>query len=63
MNLGCGATFRATYEITHRLSPPADANPSISLPMADWAMRKSASKDALNNQMDFDQLLDTPESA
>ncbi len=56
-NVGCGATYRATYEITHRLSPPAVANPNISLPMADWAMRKLASNDPQENQMDFDHLL------
>ncbi len=66
-NVGCGATYRATYEITHRLSPPAVANPSISLPMADWAMRKIASQSHSNDsetQMDFDHLLhDTPQLA
>ena len=59
LNLGCGATFKATYEITHRLSPPAVPNPSIHLPMADWAMLRSASRDATDHQMDFDELLQT----
>lgn len=63
MNLGCGATFRATYEITHRLSPPAIANPGIALPMATWAMRKNAAKSNQENQLDFDDMLDVNEPA
>ncbi len=62
-NAGCGATFRANYEITHRLSLPAIANPSISLPMANWSMLKAASKVDQDNQMDFDDLLSPSESA
>ncbi|MEM5528098.1 ogr/Delta-like zinc finger family protein [Gammaproteobacteria bacterium AS21] len=57
-NLGCGATFKATYEITHRLSPAAVPNPQIHLPNADWTMLRNASRDDQENQMDFDELLD-----
>ncbi|NQZ32549.1 MAG: ogr/Delta-like zinc finger family protein [Oceanospirillaceae bacterium] len=58
LNLGCGATFKATTEITHRLSPPAIPNPAIHLPMADLAMLKCASGDSTDNQLDFDELLE-----
>lgn len=56
-NLSCGATFRATMEITHRISPPTVPNPAIRLPESDWAIRKSASKGKDTDQMDFDDLL------
>ena len=41
-NVACGSTFKATREITHRMSPSALPNPAIDLPMADAAMRRHA---------------------
>lgn len=38
-NSTCGATFRGTTEITHRLSPPSVPNPDISLPLAGEGIR------------------------
>lgn len=40
-NPDCGATFVGCDEITHRLSPPADPNPSIALPYAPTAARRN----------------------
>lgn len=56
-NVGCGATFRANFEFTHRMSPPAVPNASIHLPMADYVMLREASKNADDDQLDFDALL------
>lgn len=44
LSLVCGATFRASLEITHLMSPSAIENPSINLPLADSAIRAAASK-------------------
>lgn len=58
-NIACGATFRGNLEITHRLSPPALANPRIVLPLADSAMRRRAKgASADDKQMDIDELLE-----
>lgn len=43
-NLACGATYLGNSEITHRLSPPTNPNPEISLPWADSVKRSAASK-------------------
>lgn len=43
-NAVCGATFAATSEITHRLSPPSCPNPSVKLPYADRTTRASILK-------------------
>lgn len=58
-NIACGATFRGNLELTHRLSPPAIANPNIKLPEADSAMRRRAKGAATDDkQMDIDDLLE-----
>lgn len=44
LSLLCGATFRASLEITHLMSPSAVENLSIDLPMADSAIRAAAAK-------------------
>lgn len=36
----CGATFAGHDEITHRLSPPSQPNPEISLPYASSVIRR-----------------------
>lgn len=43
-NAVCGATFAATSEITHRLSPPSCPNPAVRLPYADRTTRASILK-------------------
>lgn len=43
-NAVCGATFAATSEITHRLSPPSRPNPEVKLPYADRAARATILK-------------------
>lgn len=59
MNISCGATFSGHLEITHRLSPPAIANPRISLPVADSAIRRRAKMSVSDDrQMDIEELLD-----
>lgn len=59
-NVSCGATFCGNLEITHRLSPPAIANPAIKLPDAPSAVRRraKASSGFDDAQMDIDELLD-----
>lgn len=43
-NIACGATFRASFEITHALSPSGMPNPTISLPLAPALMHRQALK-------------------
>lgn len=59
LSLVCSATFRASLEITHLMSPSAIENPSINLPLADSAMRAAAMKDQSDKQID---LIDALES-
>lgn len=59
MNIACGATFSGHLEITHRLSPPAIANPRISIPIANSALRRRAKMSGIDNrQIDIDELFD-----
>jgi hypothetical protein len=46
-------------EFTCRMSPSAEPNPNIDLPMADSAMRKAAAQKEAEKQMDIDELLET----
>lgn len=58
-NISCGATFSGQLELTHRLSPPAFANPLIKLPFADSALRRRASGAGSNDrQMDIEDMLE-----
>lgn len=40
----CGATFVGVDQITHRLSPPSQANPEIDLPYSPLVARRTARK-------------------
>lgn len=52
-NVGCGATFRVEMETTHRMSPSANPNPAINLPMADSALRRAAIEQENSKQIDI----------
>lgn len=39
-NPDCGANFTGSDEITHRLSPPREPNPNISIPFAPVEIRR-----------------------
>jgi len=54
LSLVCGASFRASLEITHLMSPSAIENPSITLPMADSAIRSAAMKAEGDQDKQFD---------
>ena len=41
---GCGWSVRAEFEMTHEMSPSGMANPSVKLPIADGALRRTAMK-------------------
>ncbi|KTS79125.1 hypothetical protein NS274_03670 [Pseudomonas oryzihabitans] len=41
----CGATFLGVDEITHRLSPSSQPNPTVTLPYAPSALRRAALDD------------------
>ncbi|MDF2180972.1 ogr/Delta-like zinc finger family protein [Neptuniibacter sp. CAU 1671] len=56
-NVNCGATYRAGMEITHLMSPAADPNPAIELPMADAAIRRAAVERENAKQVDIDDIL------
>jgi len=57
-NINCGAAFGGHMEFTCRMSPSAEPNPNIDLPMADSAMRKAAAQKEAEKQMDIDELLE-----
>lgn len=52
-NEACGAAYRASFEVTHLLSPPAIYNPAINLPMAPSAMRREARGGDPSQQFDL----------
>ena len=43
-NEACGWSVRAEFEMTHEMSPSGMANPSVQLPIADCALRRTAMK-------------------
>lgn len=54
LSIVCGATFRASLEITHIMSPSAIENPSIKLPLADSAIRAAAMKSECDDDKQID---------
>jgi hypothetical protein len=47
----CGWTGKGFHEITHELSPSGMANPTVTLPIADYALRR----EIMASAMDLDQ--------
>ncbi|MNO00100.1 Ogr/Delta-like zinc finger [compost metagenome] len=43
-NEACGWSVRASFEMTHEMSPSGMANPAVKLPLADVALRREAMK-------------------
>ena len=55
-NVGCGWTARSQMEITHTMSPSANPNPEIQLPLADSALRaQAAGKDSEQTELALDE--------
>ena len=56
-NVACGATFRGEFEITHEMSPSAQPNPEIQLPLADAAIRRMAIERENDRQIDIEDVI------
>lgn len=56
VNEACGWSARATFEMTHEMSPSGMPNPSVKLPVAPIALRRQAMKRADDQPDLLDQL-------
>ena len=55
-NEACGWSVRAQFEMTHEMSPSGMANPAVTLPVADIALRRAAMKGADDQPDLLDQM-------
>ncbi|MFV2945274.1 ogr/Delta-like zinc finger family protein [Pseudomonas japonica] len=56
VNEACGWAVRASFEMTHEMSPSGMPNPTVKLPVAPIAMKRQAMKSASDQPDLLDQL-------